>query len=221
MDLWEVVMPSRTQSNLSAAGSADQLMLGAVRDTIAGLAHHMRGPMANTAILFEIVEAIRRKPAGTPLEPMLVNLVSEARRTSDALGYVEKLIDIAAILEAAIALNTPLADSRRIRIAPAKAKAYGLLGDEQLLVDALDAVIAAALNAAVPAETIVLSVSFSRLGIDITVSVPNDPRKQLDMEAPSRLWLARMIAIRHGGVLALRHEANTLCFTLSLPTSLR
>jgi signal transduction histidine kinase len=218
----EFVMQSENQAPLHRNAIPDQLLLGAVRDAVAGLAHHMRGPIANTAILFEVVEVMRRKPAGSPVDPTLVALVSEARRTGDALGYVERLVDIATVLDGAVRLNRPLADARRVQIDLQHHKPYCILGDDHLLLDALDAILGHAVNWSEAGSAVRLHATVSDSSIEIVVtSVSKDGRSVRATELSTRVWLAQMIAIRHGGALNVRTDAGTLRLALSVPTSLR
>jgi signal transduction histidine kinase len=221
MILVEVVMPDENQMTRHRNASPDQLLLGAVRDAVAGLAHHIRGPIANTAILFEVVEAMRRRPSGSPVDPTLVALVSEARRTGDALGYVERLVDIAALLDGAVKLTQPLAEARRVHIDLKPHRSYCILGDDHLLLDALDAILGQAVAFSEADRTVRVDASVGDTFVEIVVASSKNGRSARLDELPSPVWLAQMIAIRHGGALTVRADAGTIRFALSLPTSLR
>jgi signal transduction histidine kinase len=207
----------------------DQLLRPAVADAIEGIAHGLRGPLANLSIMFEIVEVVRQRPAGEPddLDSLVFHLVEQARRTGDALGYAETLVDVADFMGNAAALGSHGAGVRDVAILRQPVPSFCILGDPQLLIEAFDGLIDAAMALTVkPGE---ISIGTERNGSTLAIFVSFHPASCVLPEgefAPGvhgrKLWLSRLIAIRHGGATeAARTPDGRYRLALNLPVSLR
>jgi signal transduction histidine kinase len=212
-------------THLEANGS----LYTAVGDAVAGIAHAMRGPLANLLILFEIVEALRRRTPeqqATP-DPLVSRMVGLTRTTGEALGYREVLVDVADVVADAIALCRPLAASRSVAVVCDAVAPFCILGDGALLTEALDAMFGAAISRS--AKNGEVHLALERRGSSVAITVryaPKGPplaRQQPDDPLHARrLWLARLIAIRHGGELTITgSQKGHDRLVLMLPASVR
>ena len=99
-------------------------------NTLSIIAHDLRGPLANLAILVELMEAYAkmqafervassaRKAQDTidALSAMLNGFLERTRETGDPLAFKPGLVDLADVLGRALSLNAPMAESRQITL---------------------------------------------------------------------------------------------------------
>jgi signal transduction histidine kinase len=216
-------MPSnREASSVTTKISREQPLRPAVADAIEGIAHGLRGPLANLSIMYEIVETLRQSSdASNERDTLIFHLVEQARRTGDALGYTETLVDLGDVIRSATTLWSRSSAVQNVCVAAQLPPAFCVLGDAQLLIEAVDALIEAANARRAPSGLI--HVDAERTGRTVSINV-NFPAMTDDLPAAvkKKLWLSRLIAIRHGGALESGSTPGGLQrLSITLPTSLR
>lgn len=116
------------------------------------LAHDLRGPLANLAILLEGIETCSAAPAGDhiaerarrgqniihSLDELLRAVLKRTRESGDPLAFRPGRIGIDDVIDEAIALSEPLAAKRGVRIGASSDSGHTVKGDHHLLVQALD-----------------------------------------------------------------------------------
>ncbi len=215
-------------------------------------AHDLRGPLANLGVLLEGMEmrAERQSAAAIAdaarkaqsiiqaLDDLLTEMLTRVRRTGDPLHVRPRTVELDTVLDAAVALSLPLAESRKVTIRCPASETLTVQGDEQLLVQALDNLINNAVKHAPPGSTVccvqsreaelaVLRISNDGPGLtDADVQSAFRPFTRLSQRADGArasfglgLWIVRLILERHGGSIsaARRDAAGGSVFTVSLP----
>lgn len=116
------------------------------------VAHDMRGPLANLALLLEGVAAYSEAGACdrvaaslataeaviAHLDGMLAALLERARSAKDPLAFLPKHVDLLDIVEMAAALNEPAAAAKSVRIHTYGVEPLSARGDHSLLLEAVD-----------------------------------------------------------------------------------
>ena len=171
-----------------------------------------------------------------------MSMIAQAKETGDPLGFVGGMVDVARLIRRAVSLSMPIAQSRGIRLELIGPVRVTLSGDQRLLLDAIDALTTIALQAS-PAQSTIQMRTESRQGsaaIEVIFPglVPSPVQRQglfdplaefrdglgCDSGGQSwRLWLAQLIAIRHGGSIEIcsdRVDGQTI-FRLDIPNHLR
>lgn len=223
-------MPTNPEAfTVRSAANREQPLRPAVADAIEGIAHGLRGPLANLSIMFEIVETLRKRTSDVPdeMDGLIFHLVEQARRTGDALGYAETLVDVADVIRSATALWSRSATLQNGCVKTQLPSAYCVLGDAQLLIEAVDALIDVANARCAPSALISVGAQKTGRMIAITVgfsasssAVPGCD--ELPAAVRRKLWLSRLIAIRHGGALEWGNASGGLQrLAMNLPISLR
>lgn len=221
-------------------------------NTLSIIVHDLRGPLANLAILVELMEAYAkmqafervassaRKAQDTidALSAMLNGFLERTRETGDPLSFRPGLVDLADVLVRALALNAPMAESRHIRLASHAPVPLVVRGDARLLLEALDNLVGNAIKH-VPVGSVV-TLGIAQRGRDVVLRVSdNGPGiSENDLKRAFRpfgslghrkgqsfglgLWIARLIAERHGGRIDVtaRGPDGGACFDLCIPARL-
>jgi signal transduction histidine kinase len=147
------------------------------------IAHDLKGPLANLAVLIELIDTYRqvqqfeRVKSATDkaqdiieaLDAMLSGFVERARVSGDPLAFRPTLVDAADVVARAASLNEPLAGARGITIDTSKLAPAVLDGDPRLLLEATDNLIGNAIKYA-PANSVVRCTA-SRSGNAVTIAV--------------------------------------------------
>jgi len=142
------------------------------------LAHDLRGPLANLAILFELIETFSQAPASkaqpgdriaerarkgqdiiASLDGLLRAVLQRTRDTGDPLEFRPREVEIDCVVDEAIALSEPLAGKRGIRIAVSSDCGHTVRGDHRLLVQAIDNILGNAVKYAPAASVVSLAVT--------------------------------------------------------------
>ena len=198
-------------------------------NTLSIIAHDLRGPLANLAILVELMEAYAkvqafervassaRKAQGTidALSAMLNGFLERTRETGDPLAFKPGLVDLAEVTRQVMALNAPVAESRDITLESPCIAPPLVQGDRRLLVEALDNLVGNAIRHIPQGSVVTLGVT--PRGRDAVLAVSDNGPGLSDKDVtralrPSAslanrngqsfglgLWITRLIAERHGG----------------------
>lgn len=124
------------------------------------IAHDLRGPLANLAILIELIDtnceleqhgrvaASTRKAQQivTALDAMLNGFLDRVRQTGDPLSFRPMMVDAGDLMRRAVSLNLPIADSRGIVLDTSGIGPTVFEGDGRLLLEAIDNLIANAVK---------------------------------------------------------------------------
>lgn len=133
-------------------GPASQPRDAAMLNALTIVAHDLRGPLANLAVLLEVMEAAtqartfeRVAPCArkaqtvlTSLNALLNGFLERVRLTGDPLAYQPRLMDLGEVVRDAVSLNRPLAESRGIALDVEGLAALSAQGDQRLLAEAVD-----------------------------------------------------------------------------------
>lgn len=216
-------------------------------------AHDLRGPLANLALLLEVIgsltegsrtDRMAQQAQGVvdSLNDLLTSMLVRVRATGDPVGADRALIDLDRLIEQVWSLNRPIAESRSVLLERSGLRNVMLLGDAQLLRQALDNLIGNALKHSPPGGTVSCQVDvdkgdalirirdrgpgiradevgrlfrpFTRLSVRATGAVPS---------VGLGLWIVRLIAERHGGSVAADVSVDVpgAAFVLRLPLAAR
>jgi two-component system, OmpR family, sensor histidine kinase SenX3 len=172
------------------------------------------------------------------LDKMLASFLERARLTGDPLAFRPALLDLNDVADEVEQLNRPLADARSLRIERHGGPPVTIEGDRQLLLEAVDNILGNAVKYSPAGSSINVT---SRInGNDAVISItdsgpglsPGDlaglfrpfgrlanRRPEVGSSTGLGLWIARLIATRHGGTLTVRprEEAPGSVFTLRIP----
>lgn len=172
------------------------------------------------------------------LDEMLASFLERVRLTGDPLAFRPRVLDLNDVAGKAVDLNQPLADARSIRIEQHGTVPVTLEGDRQLLLEAVDNILGNAVKYSEAGS--IVEVTSGIHGNDAVVSIADQgpgitadelaslfhPFGRLAHRTPEAgtstglgLWIARLIATRHGGTLTVRprDDAAGSVFTLCLP----
>jgi signal transduction histidine kinase len=198
------------------------------------VARHLRGPLASLLVFMEVADLYRRSKASAnpELRHVLFGMLRRAKATGDPLGYRAGVIDLGRLVDNAVALSMPSAQNHGIRIEVGSSVSVILSGDERLLLEAMDAVIDLALRYASPQRTMRVGIEPHSGSASVKLVVPVKSSDLLELEASPtvqgdgcnwRLWLARLILMRHGGSLKLgrRRDNGEAILCLELPDHVR
>lgn len=220
--------------------------------TLSKIAHDLRGPLANLSILVELMEAYAKvqayeRMAGSArkaqdtidgLSAMLNGFLERTRETGDPLAFKPGLVDLAEVASQVISLNCPMAERRGITLSCTRHAPFVVQGDKRLLVEALDNLVgngikhlpqgsAVTLGFALRGRHAVLSVSdngpgLAESGLKQALRPYASLRQRKSQSFGLGLWIARLIAERHGGRLdaMARGPDGGACFELSIPARL-
>lgn len=143
--------------------------LNAYGNALSIVAHDLRGPLANLAILVEDISQnlqaqtqprIARNAAKAEgiirqLNKMLGAVLWRAREGRDPLACELRLVDPLEILQLAVSVNQPLARRRSVGFLCRAVEPVSVLGDQQLLFEAFDNLIGNAVRHSRPGSTVV------------------------------------------------------------------
>lgn len=172
------------------------------------------------------------------LDRMLGGFLERARQTGDPLAFRAALTDLGDVADDAEALNRPLAEARAVEIARHGRLPVTLEADRRLILEALDNILGNAIKYSPAGSVVDLAVGID--GRDAVISVTDQGpgftaaelaslfrpfaalTKRQRGPGPSTglgLWIARLIATRHGGSLTVapRRNGQGSVLTLRLP----
>lgn len=174
----------------------------------------------------------------TTLDKMLGGFLDRARQTGDPLAFRPALTDLNDVAADAVTLSRPLAESRAVEIERHCRLPVTLEADRRLVLEAVDNILGNAIKYSPAGSTIALvtGIDGDEAVISITDAGPGfteadlaglfRPFASLTKRKPEAgpstglgLWIARLIATRHGGSLNVtpRRDAQGSVFTLRLP----
>ena len=150
------------------------------------VAHDLRGPLANLAVLIELidayaqVEAFDRVKATTgkaqviigALDEMLNGFIERTRETGDPLSFKPAITDAADAIGNGAELNRPMAESRGIEIDVAEARPLAIFGDGRLISEAVGNLVSNATKYAPEGSTVRCAVE--RRGTWCVISVRDE-----------------------------------------------
>jgi len=183
-DAPSISLPLRDAGGLQRAPrAARQPKDAALLNALTVIAHDLRGPLANLAVLIELIEtyvemrAHERAAASTQkaqelieaLDGMLNGFLQRVQETGDPLSFKPAQVDASDIIATAASLNRPLAESRGILIDTSEVAPLALDGDRRLLIEALDNLIGNAVKHAPAGSTVTCNVLRQRREVVITV----------------------------------------------------
>lgn len=172
------------------------------------------------------------------LDRLLAGFLERARLTGDPLAFRPKLIDLNDVVDEALVLNRPLAEARRSRVEVRGPGPVTIEGDRQLLLEAVDNILSNAIKYSPEGSSIdlVCGLDAGKAVISIADRGPGfsaaevaslfRPFARLSKREPATgpstglgLWIARLIATRHGGGLTVapRGDGSGSMFLLHLP----
>lgn len=221
-------------------------------NSLAILAHDVRGPLANLALLVEAMgdEAIRsddRRLAGQAhkagaiidrLDAMMTAMLERERR-SEILRPAQDGVDLTDVVETVVALNGPLARSKKVRVHCFVATPLRTRGDAHLLMQALDNLLTNAITFTRPHGRVLCEAAPGDHG-DVVIRIADEGpglttaeiaglfhpfatvQRNDDKDRKSSglgLAIVRQIATAHGGSVEARSAgpARGSCFMLRLP----
>lgn len=189
--------------------------------------------------LAEVPDCARRaQDIIATLDKMLGGFLERARQTGDPLVFRPAMTDLNDVTAEAAALNRPLAESRMVEIERRGRLPVTLEADRRLVLEAVDNILGNAIkySPAGSAIEVVTGIDRDDAVISITDAGPGftetelaglfRPFASLAKRKPGvgpstglGLWIARLIATRHGGTLSVapRRDAQGSVFTLRLP----
>ncbi len=217
------------------------------------VAHDMRGPLASLAMLVEGMTTDSRsgnhdrvaKGANSAekviqqLDELLGAILERARTGGDPLSFIPIQVDLADVVEQAAALNRPFAESRCVRVHSYCVEPLHVVGDKQLLFEAIHNLISNAVKFTEPGSLVICEAGPAQDGGIIVRISDNGPgltnadrarafrpftrlSARPDTGTPSTglgLWITRLIAKRHNGRVeaANRPDGEGAIFSLHLP----
>lgn len=136
------------------------------------IAHDLRGPLANLAILLDMIEtharmqAYERMTGSTrraqdlvlALDTTLQGFLQRTRETGDPLSFRSALVDLADVVRDAVRQNGPLAESRGIALDCSRLRPLVITGDKRLLIEAVDNLVSNAVKHGPANATVACSV---------------------------------------------------------------
>ena len=116
------------------------------------IAHDLRGPLANLAVLLDLIEthaqmqAYDRMSRSTrraqdlilTLDTTLQGFLQRTRETGDPLSFRPALVDLADVVRDAVRQNGPVAESRGVTLDCSGLRPLVISGDKRLLIEAVD-----------------------------------------------------------------------------------
>lgn len=218
---------------------------------LAIVAHDLRGPLCNVGLILDRLLILDDRAGTERVEPLIARghlildeldgvlsgLLERVRTNGAVLGYQPRVIDVRQAVRQAIEINRPLADSRGVAFICDGTSPVQIVGDRQLLLQAVENVVSNA-------------VKYTRTGTSVTIRTGSQDgrcivsvadqgqgfasrrtgqitRPPLRVPGSARmphstglgLWVAKLIVVRHGGTLeiAARDEDSGSCVTISLP----
>ena len=189
--------------------------------------------------LAEVPDCTRRaQDIIATLDKMLGGFLERARQSGDPLAFRPAMTDLNDVTSEAVMLSRPLAESRAVEVERRGRLPVTLEADSRLVLEAVDNILGNAIkySPAGSAVEIVTGIDGDDAVISITDAGPGftetelaglfRPFASLSKRKPSigsstglGLWIARLIATRHGGTLTVapRRDAQGSVFTLRLP----
>lgn len=227
---------------------ADTGLLGA----LAIFAHDLRGPLANLGLLLELMtklaESGRTETLATrsqqahaivdSLNDFLTSMLARVRATGDPLSSARVPVALDGLMERVASLSRPLAESRGVKVERRGRRKVQVLGDEQLLIQALDNILGNAVKHTAQGTTVTCEAAIDKGHAAIRIADHGPGFAADDMQRAFRpftklsaaagdgrdsfglgLWIARLIAERHGGSVEARARPNApgAMLTLRLP----
>ena len=137
-------------------------------DPLAMLAHDIRGPLANLALLVEAMgenatpkgidkvagQAAKAGRIIDRLEGMMTSMLERSRVGNEVVSPAHALVDIADLVETVATLNRPLAEKRMVRLHCIIADPLRAAGDAHLLMQAIDNLLSNAITLTPPNGTV-------------------------------------------------------------------
>lgn len=201
------------------------------------VAHDMRGPLTSLRLL---VEAMGNK-AGSREDDMIARYSRRAERVLDSLdtllnGILERVrdtgdplvlkpepIDLLDLIDDAVALNTPRATAKGLKLQTVSAGPCEIRGDRQLLLQVMDNILGNAIKHSPSGRNVTCLVEERENGATVTIRdegpgmTPADlkrafgPFSKLSAKAKDDarsfglgLWFAKLIVGQHGGGIEVR-----------------
>jgi signal transduction histidine kinase len=214
--------------------------------SLAIFAHDLRGPLANLALLLEVIgsltvgsrtDAMARQAQGIvdALNDLLTSMLARVRATGDPLSADGALVDLDRLVEQVWSLNRPIAERRAVLLERSGLRNVTLLGDAQLLRQALDNLIGNAVKHSPSGSSVSCEVEVENGHAVIRIRDrgpgirPEEigrlfrPFMRLSTRATGTapsvglgLWIVRLIAERHGGSVAADVAVDGAGVTLML-----
>ncbi|MBN9671984.1 sensor histidine kinase [Roseibium aggregatum] len=214
------------------------------------VAHDLRGPLANLALLIEDIErsaqderspaiagkATRADRIVQQMSGMLSAILKRARDNRDPLSCDPAPVNLVDILELAVTVNQPLARQRSVRFCCHAIDPVPCSADAELLYEVFDNLIGNAVKHTRPDTTVICETGPADDGgtyVRISDEGPGftaadlmrafRPFTRLSSKAGSEghssglgLWIARLIAERHGGRIEAKNRKDTAGAELTL-----
>ena len=216
------------------------------------IAHDLRGPLANLSLLIELMEthAQMRSLADVAksskkaqemieaLDSLLNGFLQRTRETGDPLSFKPALVNLADVVENAIELNRPVAESRGVNFDCSGVLPYVIKGDAGLLGEAIENLVGNAVKHTREGSSITCEVTATGREAIIRISDDGDGLSAADLKRAFRpfatlsskydgkstswglgLWIVRLVAERHGGRVEVttRGLRRGTQFSLHLP----
>ena len=217
------------------------------------VAHDLRGPLASIRALVELIEAYGERQAYGKigscveraqniidgLEGLLNSVLERVRSSGDPLGFDPKRVDLNDIVETAVTMNLPMAESKSVTLCSIQTVPLVIQGDDRLLLQAIVNLVGNAVkhskagmtvtcSTVTRGEKIEISVEDTGAGLtDADLARAFQPFTKLSSKSSDKakswglgLWFVKLIVAQHDG----RIEASSngpgrgSVFTITLPT---
>jgi two-component system, OmpR family, sensor histidine kinase SenX3 len=184
----------------SAARSLRPPKDAALLNALTIIAHDLRGPLANLAVLIELIEtyvqmqATDRIKTSTrkaqamieALDGMLNGFLARVRDTGDPLSFQPALVDLSEVMRRAADLNRPVAERREITIDCPGARPFPVTGDNRLLMEAVGNLVGNAVKHAPHGSTVTCSAERTSRSVIIAVADEGQGLSELDLKRAFR-----------------------------------
>lgn len=170
------------------------------------------------------------------LDRMMVDVLQRVRVTGDPLGVLATDLSLGRLAQEVIEHYRPLAESREIAISWVDAGPGFVTGSRQLVCEALDNVLAYSVTCAPSGSAVQVCTATGSSTADVQVSFARTGAAEKELRQALRpfarlatdvgthppatelgLWIARLVALRHGGELLASGCDKAMTLTLSLP----
>ncbi len=153
---------------------------------MAMIAHDLRGPLATLTSRAEFIEALlERDPDDTDraktsceeilgtadrMARLIGTILDQAREEADRLVVTQDAVNLATVVNVAVDANRDAAEAKTIRLDVASPEAVYVEGDEDLLIQAIDNLIANAIKYSHPGTTVTVSTEIDAAAVYLRVS---------------------------------------------------
>jgi two-component system, OmpR family, sensor histidine kinase SenX3 len=156
----------------------------ALRAALGNMSRELRGPLADLAILIELVEA-ERAARGTPssaitgasqdgstlpFDALRHRILDNIRATGDPLGFKPHLLDFSAVVLDAVRLSWPLAESHNVALVHSSTPPTVTSGDSRLLLEATDAIVSRLIRASPAGSIVTCHVAESQANLSVRIT---------------------------------------------------